>query len=561
MLNRNSIHHYVLLLAFAFFAFILSLIPIGSCKAEEITLTTYYPSPFGVYSELRLAPKNSATCNASQRGLLYYDDDDDEFRVCAGTPADWVPAGGSFWTLTAPNLYPNDLTWNVGIGIAAPGSKLHVYGGRVEIGSTAENYVPASGNWDYTLLLDSQDTSSIGFHDSMASVSSIRYANDGFRIGFDDGWGVKNTYFGGNVSIGTTASGRRLEINGGGTTHGAAIRFSGQPANTDSAIIELMNPAGTGGAWSIGSRGNSNEVFKIYSNTGASDRFTMNVNDGTTILNPSGGNTQIGFISAPVAPARLSVLGNAAVGNVTFATSNPPAESLIVSGNVGIGTSSPVAKLDVLSSAIAIGGSVPLRLKSTAPQTGTMLFQMGAQADTENTIVSLTSNELASKDFTIAGWNLANVGRIKLLANTVYMPGNVGIGSGMWSPAYQLQLSANSAAKPTSNVWTIVSDRRLKKNIKPIYGALDKMLKLKGRTFEWKEPEKQGNYTGEIMGLIAQEVEEAFPKWIKTNNEGYKDLTVIGFEALTAEAIRELKQKNEALEKRLEALELKVNKE
>jgi trimeric autotransporter adhesin len=41
--------------------------------------------------------------------------------------------------------------------------------------------------------------------------------------------------------------------------------------------------------------------------------------------------------------------------------------------------------------------------------------------------------------------------------------GNVGIGTS--SPSYQLQLSTDSAAKPTSALWTIASDKRIKENI------------------------------------------------------------------------------------------------
>jgi BMFP domain-containing protein YqiC len=61
------------------------------------------------------------------------------------------------------------------------------------------------------------------------------------------------------------------------------------------------------------------------------------------------------------------------------------------------------------------------------------------------------------------------------------------------------------------------------------------------------------------MGLIAQEVEKVFPQWVKINSAGYKDLTVSGFEGLTAEAIRELKAENNALKARIEALEAKLN--
>jgi len=41
---------------------------------EEITITTYYPSPYGVYKEMRLYPNNTpSTCNANNVGAMYYD--------------------------------------------------------------------------------------------------------------------------------------------------------------------------------------------------------------------------------------------------------------------------------------------------------------------------------------------------------------------------------------------------------------------------------------------------------------------------------------------------------
>lgn len=91
MPNSNDIQHYVLLLAFAFFALILSLIPAELCNAEEITLTTYYPSPYGVYSEMRLYPKlesQATVCDQSQEGLMFYDKDSHTLKVC-GKNSKW----------------------------------------------------------------------------------------------------------------------------------------------------------------------------------------------------------------------------------------------------------------------------------------------------------------------------------------------------------------------------------------------------------------------------------------------------------------------------------------
>jgi hypothetical protein len=94
------------------------------------------------------------------------------------------------------------------------------------------------------------------------------------------------------------------------------------------------------------------------------------------------------------------------------------------------------------------------------------------------------------------------------------------------------------------------------------------LLRLRGICFEWKEPEKQGNLTGPQMGMLAHEVEEVFPEWISTGTEGYKQLTVRGFEALVVEALRTLKAtqdqiegQNQAFETRLGQLEAKSQTE
>jgi hypothetical protein len=137
---------------------------------------------------------------------------------------------------------------------------------------------------------------------------------------------------------------------------------------------------------------------------------------------------------------------------------------------------------------------------------------------------------------------------------------SVGIGLAGADPSYSLQLGADSAAKPTSNTWTIYSDIRLKKDIEPIKNALDKLTSLQGVTYKWKEPKKQGNMTGTYMGLIAQDVEKVFPEWVGTDSAGYKNLTISGFQGLVPEALRELKARNAALRLKLEQQKARIEK-
>jgi len=89
-------------------------------------------------------------------------------------------------------------------------------------------------------------------------------------------------------------------------------------------------------------------------------------------------------------------------------------------------------------------------------------------------------------------------------------------------------------------------------------GVLDKMLRLRGISYQWKDPESQGNMAGTYMGMIAQDVEKVFPEWVSTNQDGYKGVGFIGFEALTVEAIRELKLENDALMAKIKDLEARL---
>ena len=225
-------------------------------------------------------------------------------------------------------------------------------------------------------------------------------------------------------------------------------------------------------------------------------------------------------------------------------------------GRVGIGTTNPGNKLHVIGGAAFEGNH--LYVRNLASPAGTQTW--GIVISTSNGAFNLGQ----TTDTPPSGGTLTTI-PFRIQANApggslwIDSAGNIGIG--ISSSLAKLHVNG-SAIKPGGGLWGTSSDRRLKKNIKPLENALHEMTRLRGVTYEWKEPDKFANQKGQQMGMIAQEVEQVFPKWVRTGMDGYKILEIKGFSALTVEAVRELKQENESLKKqlaetneRLEALE------
>ncbi len=132
----------------------------------------------------------------------------------------------------------------------------------------------------------------------------------------------------------------------------------------------------------------------------------------------------------------------------------------------------------------------------------------------------------ASETFTIR--NLAGKGSILSLANT----------AGSHIIGFQNTGQAYKAGGSTSS-WDVVSDARLKQDVKTLSGSLDQLMRLRGVTFVYKDQVR--HRAGPQTGFIAQEVETVFPTWVTTGDDGMKSLGPQGFEAHTVQALRELR--------------------
>jgi hypothetical protein len=103
------------------------------------------------------------------------------------------------------------------------------------------------------------------------------------------------------------------------------------------------------------------------------------------------------------------------------------------------------------------------------------------------------------------------------------------------------------------------SDRRFKKDINTVENALEKVLKLRGVNYYWKQKDfPNKNFDDKLeLGLIAQEVEAIIPEVVGESADGYKAVEYQKLVALLIEAIKEQQaiidgQKTEMADMRVE---------
>jgi hypothetical protein len=256
---------------------------------------------------------------------------------------------------------------------------------------------------------------------------------------------------GGNVGIGTTAPGEKLEVNGTikqtGASYnltidsGAVITGSGYLDLRSSASYIIMRPSG-----SFFLNQNSTTVMtSIDTNAVANTLYltTGKVGIGTSVpgnkLSVSGG---VG-------------IGTTAVGSLYLSTAAPDG-GMIVEGNIGVGTTAPDQKLDVIG--------------------------------------------------TIQASNL-------------------------------LGGALNITTDANGNIIRDPSDVRLKENVQPIAGALDKVMRLRGVTYNWRDKEKMGSQRD--YGLIAQEVFAVTPELTATSADGIMGVKYTNMVGLLVGAMQE----------------------
>jgi len=130
--------------------------------------------------------------------------------------------------------------------------------------------------------------------------------------------------------------------------------------------------------------------------------------------------------------------------------------------------------------------------------------------------------------------------------------------------------NGGQALKAGGGSWGVLSDARAKHDINQLTGALERLLKLRGKTYFYNDPSAAGAGAGSHTGFVAQEVEPFFPEWIGQSG-GMKTLNISGFEALTVESLRELRAEkdnqieslraeNQAKQREIEDLKVRLDR-
>src|SRR3989338_3197331 len=293
----------------------------GGVSAQSVQLSTYYPSPFGMYDRLRLVPRAELLgCCAGDEGTLYVRNTDTSLRFC-GAGGAWGAFGGGVWTQNGTNLYPTDTaTANVGIGTTTPADRLTVNG---VLGATGNAFIEGNLNILGGPTAHNDSGMSIYAWSNQAAHAFLQGAGDSF------------SYAALSLSDGS-ATPRYWQIR-----HGQAADFLNK--------LNFAYTPDNGGSWSypmtIDTTGNvgigtttPDSPLHIKSPTDASP-LVVEVNNPYAVIEIRGSTTsgRIGVTSPPSGNELLFDAGGDGIEEVVIKEN----------GNVGIGTTTPRTKLEL----------------------------------------------------------------------------------------------------------------------------------------------------------------------------------------------------------------------
>jgi hypothetical protein len=440
---------------------------------------------------------------------------------------------------------------NMGIGTENPAALLHTNGN-------------GTGGGNVLFVGDFKDTDPGDLPVTGAGTRMMWYPDkSAFRAGRVTGteWDKDNI---GRYSIAmgmdTKASGSLSTAMGDNTTASGYVstamgRSTIASGNSSTAMGDLTTASGYASAalgdWSTASGYVSTAMGTA---TTASGYYSTAMGYYTTA--PSCNETVLGRFNSAYTPNSINSWNSNdrlfVIGNGTSSSTRSNAVTVLKNGRVGIGSDSPKSGL---------------HLKGSSHPSSFMYLESDEDEDTGfrlyegNTVKWHIFNN--STDAGLSIYN--NAYSIVLFAKQ----SNAYIGLGTSSPTQRLDVNGNARfrsigsgaysgvvnRKSDGTLTTSTSDVRFKENVETLDNSLEKVLKLRGVSFTWKNNPEYGTR----IGFIAQEFEKVVPELAFINPEdGYMGINYAEMTAVLTEAMKEQQQLIESQQTEINDLNRKL---
>ncbi|MDP1801156.1 MAG: tail fiber domain-containing protein [Bacteroidota bacterium] len=202
-------------------------------------------------------------------------------------------------------------------------------------------------------------------------------------------------------------------------------------------------------------------------------------------------------------------------------------------GHVGVGTLNPISKLQVVGDAA--------------------VFSSTGGWPTSAAFIRCNNNFSGSTNPEYTWFNADQTGLFHPSANVIGFTAGGTQYANISNGVYKLKVFGSAV---TSGGTWVNSDKRFKKNINIIDGALNKVLKLSGVNYEYNKDEyKPYNFDdGKTLGFIAQDLEQVVPEVVKKDEKGYYSINYTALIPLLVEAFKEQNKKIEDLQQQVQTL-------
>lgn len=244
-----------------------------------------------------------------------------------------------------------------------------------------------------------------------------------------------------------------------------------------------------------------------------------------------------------------------------FAGVNPDGPVLYGCGGGGLGTVCGGQKLSLSWNSSARVIVDPGDLNTGSLATSALVFGAG-----------VTGEGIASKRSAGGNQNGLDLYTGSAARLSIANGGNVGVGR--VPTANKLEVEGN-ASKTAAGSWLANSDARIKEDIQPISGALDKLSQVRLVSFRYTDDYRRQHPSVEdraYLNVVAQEFQKVFPEAVKqsgeklANGDGILQVDTYPLTIYSAAAVQELQQQLKGkdariaeLEKRLERIERRLN--